>query len=269
MSKKGSYFANHRKRIGTENEPVERRRSEPLTEAKKLEFEEGKVILLDKPLHWTSFDAVKKVRNAIRIKKVGHAGTLDPLASGLLIICTGKFTKKINEYMAAEKEYTGTFTLGAVTPTYDLESDATDFKDTSHLSVDEIHAATQAFVGQIQQMPPLYSAIKKEGVALYTLARRGKEVTLEPREIFIKQFSITAIEMPVVTFNVVCSTGTYIRSLAHDFGAALGCGAYLSALRRTRIGDFTVDESVSIDAFLDSLQEVKKPEDASEPDSSL
>lgn len=255
MGKKGSYFANHRKRSGTENEPVERKRIAPISEAKKLEFEEGKVILIDKPLHWTSFDAVKKVRNAIRIKKVGHAGTLDPLASGLLIICTGKFTKKINEYMAAEKEYTGSFTLGAVTPTYDMESDATDFKETGHVTAEQIHAATAQFIGQIKQMPPLYSAIKKEGVALYTLARRGKEVELEPRDIFIKDFEITSIEMPVLTFRVVCSTGTYIRSLAHDFGAALGCGAYLSALRRTRIGEFNVEKGQSIDAFLSSLQE--------------
>ena len=255
MAKKGSYFANHRKRTGTENEPVERRRVAPISEEKKAAFEEGKVILLDKPLHWTSFDAVKKVRNAIRIKKVGHAGTLDPLASGLLIICTGKFTKKINEYMAAEKEYTGSFTLGAVTPTYDLESDATDFKETAHLTPEQIHAATSPFTGHIKQMPPLYSAIKKEGVALYTLARRGKDVELEPRDIFIKEFEITSIEMPVATFRVVCSTGTYIRSLAHDFGTALGCGAYLSELRRTRIGEFLVEEAKSIDAFLLSLQE--------------
>ena len=255
MAKKGSYFANHRKRSGTENEPVERKRAAPISEEKKAAFEEGKVILLDKPLHWTSFDAVKKVRNAIRIKKVGHAGTLDPLASGLLIICTGRFTKKINEYMAAEKEYTGSFTLGAVTPTYDLESDATDFKDTSSITAEQVHAATQQFIGAIKQMPPLYSAIKKEGVALYELARRGKDVELEPRDIVINAFEITFIEMPVVQFRVVCSTGTYIRSLAHDFGAALGCGAYLSELRRTRIGEFEVKDADTIDSFLESLAE--------------
>lgn len=255
MAKKGSYFANHRKRSGTENEPVERKRTAPISEEKRLLFEEGQVILLDKPLHWTSFDAVRKIRNAIRIKKVGHAGTLDPLASGLLIICTGKFTKKINDYMAAEKEYTGSFTLGAVTPTYDLESDATDFKETGHITPEEIHNNTKQFTGHIQQMPPLYSAIKKEGVALYTLARRGKDVELEPRSIFIKEFEITSIEMPVLKFRVVCSTGTYIRSLAHDFGAALGCGAYLSELRRTRIGEFWVDDAKTIESFIASLQE--------------
>ena len=255
MGKKGSYFANHRKRSGTEDEPIERRRVAPIAPDKKILFEEGKVILLDKPLHWTSFDVVRKIRNAIKIKKVGHAGTLDPLATGLLIICTGKFTKKINEYMAAEKEYTGSFTLGATTPTYDLESDATDFKETSHISGEEIKKATDPFIGHIKQMPPLYSAIKKEGVALYTLARRGKEVELEPRDIFIKEFEITAVEMPVVYFRVVCSTGTYIRSLAHDFGAALGCGAYLSALRRTRIGQFWTTEAKTIENFIASLQE--------------
>lgn len=255
MAKKGSYFANHRKRSGIENEPVERKRVEPISDAKRLEFEEGQVILLDKPLHWTSFDAVRKIRNAIRIKKVGHAGTLDPLASGLLIICTGKFTKKINDYMAAEKEYTGSFTLGAVTPTYDLESDATDFKETGHITPEEIHTNTKQFTGHIQQMPPLYSAIKKEGVALYTLARRGKDVELELRSIFIKEFEITSIEMPVLKFRAVCSTGTYIRSLAHDFGAALGCGAYLSELRRTRIGEFWADDAKTIESFIASLQE--------------
>ncbi|RYY65380.1 MAG: tRNA pseudouridine(55) synthase TruB [Chitinophagaceae bacterium] len=266
MGKKGSYFANHRKRIGTEDEPIERKRALPISEEKRLAFEEGQVILLDKPLHWTSFDVVRKIRNAIKIKKVGHAGTLDPLATGLLIICTGKFTKKINEYMAAEKEYTGSFTLGAVTPTYDLESDATDFKDTGHLTSDTIEAATQSFIGHIKQMPPLYSAIKKEGVALYTLARRGKEVELESRDIFIKEFEISSIALPLVYFRVVCSTGTYIRSLAHDFGAALGCGAYLSELRRTRIGEFWTTGAESIDEFVASLQTGNiSPEQANEP----
>ncbi|RYY50931.1 MAG: tRNA pseudouridine(55) synthase TruB [Chitinophagaceae bacterium] len=224
-----------------------------MSEELRQDYEEGKVILIDKPLHWTSFDAVRKIRNAIKIKKVGHAGTLDPLATGLLIICTGRFTKKINEYMAAEKEYTGSFTLGATTATYDLESTATDFKPTDHLTASIIHSATEGFIGHIKQMPPLYSAIKKEGVALYTLARRGKEVELEPRDIFIKEFEITAIELPMVRFRVVCSTGTYIRSLAHDFGSILGCGAYLSELRRTRIGEFYTSDAQTIDEFILSL----------------
>ncbi len=253
MAKKGSYWAKHKEKIDAGEERAERKPSIPISEELKKKFEDGQVLLIDKPLHWTSFDAVRKIRNAIRIKKVGHAGTLDPLATGLLIICTGKFTKKINEYMAAEKEYTGSFTLGASTPTYDMESAATDFKDTSGISQEQIHAATKNFIGEIQQVPPIYSAIKKDGVALYELARRGVEVELKPRTITIKTFEITSVEMPKVNFRVTCSTGTYIRSLANDFGAALGCGAYLSALRRTRIGEYSVDDGIGIETFLEGL----------------
>lgn len=212
-------------------------------------FEEGRVLLIDKPLHWTSFDAIRKIRHLIRIKKVGHAGTLDPLATGLLIICTGKFTKKINEYMAREKEYTGSFTLGAVTPTYDLESEPRDFKPFDHLTEEEIGDATAAFTGEIMQVPPAHSAIKVDGKRVYELARKGIEVKLEPRKLFIKEFEITGIGMPVVHFRVVCSTGTYIRSLANDFGTALGCGAYLSRLCRTRIGEFRIEDAMSMEAF--------------------
>lgn len=206
----------------------------------------GKVLLIDKPLYWTSFDAVRKVRNLTRTKKVGHAGTLDPLASGLLIICTGKFTKKINEYMAQEKEYTGTITLGAVTPTYDLESEPRDFKPFDHLSPEQLQEATRRFTGLIQQVPPIHSAIKKEGKRVYELARKGIDVKLEPRQITISEFELTKIELPVVHFRVVCSTGTYIRSLANDYGEALGCGGYLSSLCRTRIGEFRLEEAQSI-----------------------
>lgn len=216
-------------------------------------YEDGKVLLIDKPVHWTSFDIIKKVRNSLRIKKVGHAGTLDPLASGLLIICTGKFTKKINEYMAKEKEYTGSFTLGAVTPTYDLESDPEQHKDTGCITEEMIRNAVAPFIGDIQQYPPIYSAIKKEGTALYQLARRGEDIDLQPRNIRIDAFEITAINMPVVEFRILCSTGTYIRSVAHDFGKSLGCGAYLSALRRTAIGEFKVQDAMSLDEFLQSL----------------
>jgi tRNA pseudouridine55 synthase len=205
---------------------------------------EGKVLLLDKPLHWTSFDVVRKVRNLVRIKKVGHAGTLDPLATGLLIVCTGKFTKRINEYMGMEKEYTGTFTLGAVTPTYDLESEPQDQKDTSHITPDMVHAAARVFTGDIMQVPPAHSAIKKDGKPVYLAARKGIDVALEPRPVTIHSFTIEKIEMPVVHFRVVCSTGTYIRSLAHDFGKELGVGAYMSSLRRTRIGVFGVEEAM-------------------------
>ncbi|HEY6505467.1 MAG TPA: tRNA pseudouridine(55) synthase TruB [Chitinophagaceae bacterium] len=217
-------------------------------------FEEGKVLLINKPLRWTSFDAVRKIRNLIRIKKVGHAGTLDPLATGLLIVCTGKFTKKINEYMAREKEYTGTFTLGATTPTYDLESEPGDFLPATGISEDDIKKATLPFTGEIMQVPPAHSAIKIDGKRVYELARQGKEVKIEPRKVTISEFEITAIEMPVVHFRVVCSTGTYIRSLANDYGRALGCGAYLSSLCRTRIGEFHLNESLTIEKFAEMVK---------------
>jgi len=210
---------------------------------------EGKVLLMDKPLGWTSFDVVRKVRNLTRITKVGHAGTLDPLATGLLIVCTGKFTKKINEYMGMEKEYTGTFTLGAVTPTYDLESEPQDLIDAAHLTEQAIHEATQAFTGEIMQVPPAHSAIKQDGKPVYLAARKGIDVKLEPRPVTIYSFSIDKIELPVVHFRVVCSTGTYIRSLANDFGKALGVGGYMSSLRRTRIGLFHVDEAKQMAGF--------------------
>ena len=220
-------------------------------------YQTGKVLLIDKPLTWTSFDAVKKIRIATGVSKVGHAGTLDPLATGLLIICTGKFTKKINEYMAAEKEYTGSFTLGATTPTYDLESEPIDHTDYSNLRNEALHAATQQFIGNILQVPPAHSAIKKSGTPAYVLARKGKEVKMDPRPITISAFEITSIEMPKIYFRVVCSTGTYIRSLANDYGKALGCGAYLSELRRTRIGEFLVDDALSIDDFIEEINKIK------------
>lgn len=238
---------------GGATERLERKAHVPIADDVKAAFEAGKLILVDKPMHWTSFDVVRKIRNRIKIKKVGHAGTLDPLATGLLMVCTGKFTKKINEYMAQEKEYTGSFTLGAITATYDMESTPENFKDVSHLSSDDLHAATQHFIGEIQQVPPVYSAIKKDGVAMYELARRGEEVELKARTITIKSFEITSVEMPLVYFKVVCSTGTYIRSLAHDYGTALGCGAYLSALRRTRIGEYIVENAIDIEEFIAGL----------------
>jgi tRNA pseudouridine55 synthase len=207
----------------------------------------GKVLLIDKPLYWTSFDAVRKVRNLVRTKKVGHAGTLDPLATGLLIICTGKFTKKIKEYMAQEKEYTGSITLGAVTPTYDLESEPRDFKSFEGITIEQLEATSQSFTGLIMQVPPIHSAIKKDGKRVYELARKGVDVKLEPRQVTISTFELTKIELPLVYFRVVCSTGTYIRSLANDFGEKLGCGGYLSSLCRTRIGDFLLKEAQSIE----------------------
>lgn len=216
----------------------------------KNTFEEGRVILIDKPLDWTSFDVVRKIRNTIKIKKVGHAGTLDPLATGLLIVCTGKFTKKINEYMSQEKEYTGTIHLGANTPTYDLESEPMNFKPIDGITDEVIRAMTSQFTGEILQVPPSHSAIKQQGKPVYLLARKGENVVLEPRKITIKSFEITNINLPEVEFKVVCTTGTYIRSLAHDFGAALGCGGYLSSLRRTRIGNFCVEEGKTVEDWV-------------------
>ena len=209
-------------------------------------YEDGEVLLIDKPLKWTSFDVVRKLRALLGIRKIGHAGTLDPLATGLLILCTGKWTKRINEYMAQEKEYTGTFTLGATTASYDLETQPMPVKEVTGMDEALIYAAVQPFTGEIMQVPPAHSAIKKDGKRVYELARRGETVILEPRKITIHVFEITAIDLPVVSFRVVCSTGTYIRSLANDFGASLGCGAYLSSLCRTRIGRYELKEAMSI-----------------------
>ena len=221
----------------------------------KESFEQGQVLLIDKPLKWTSFDVIQKLRKILHIRKIGHAGTLDPLATGLLIICTGKFTKRINEYMAQEKEYTGTFTLGATTPTYDLESEPENFRPVEAITEEMINSATKNFIGEIFQVPPIHSAIKIGGTRVYELARQGREVKLEPRKITIKEFEITKIEIPIVHFKAVCSTGTYIRSLAYDFGEALGCGAYLSSLCRTRIGEFRIADALSLEAFEKKVNE--------------
>jgi tRNA pseudouridine55 synthase len=224
-------------------------------EKKLNKYEEGQMLLIDKPLHWTSFDVVRKIRGLIKIKKVGHAGTLDPLATGLLIVCTGKYTKRINEYMAQEKEYTGTITLGASTPTFDLESEPLNFKDCHHLTEEEIKAATAQFKGEILQMPPVHSAIKQQGKPVYELARKGVEVIMQPRKLFISEFEITAIHLPVVSFKVICSTGTYIRSLANDFGKSLGCGGHLSSLCRTRIGSFLLKDAYSMEDLQQKMKE--------------
>ena len=215
-----------------------------------LEVTEGLTILVDKPYTWTSFDAVNKLRwnlkRQLKVKKikVGHAGTLDPLATGLLIVCTGSFTKQINNYMGLSKEYSGTMVLGATTPTYDLESEPENFKSIQHLTKEEIEKATLPFVGEILQMPPQHSAIKKDGKRLYESARKGIEVKVDPRKVNIISFEITHIDLPTIGFKVVCSTGTYIRSLVKDFGDALQVGAYMSSLRRTKIGDFEVAKAI-------------------------
>ena len=262
LARKETYRSKHNTKLG-EGAPLQQERKErvPIDPDKQLPYATGKMLLIDKPLHWTSFDVVRKLRGILQIKKIGHAGTLDPLATGLLIVCTGKFTKNINEYMAKEKEYTGHITLGAVTPTFDLESEPEQCKDIAGLNHEMIYAATEQFTGAIEQLPPIYSALKKDGVALYELARKGIEVTLEPRKITIHSFEITAIDLPVVAFKVVCSTGTYIRSLANDFGAALGCGGYLSSLRRTRIGEFKASDAIDLDALMQELAGTTAPAD--------
>lgn len=214
------------------------------------ELKEGGVILIDKPYKWTSFDAVNKIKRLSKAK-IGHCGTLDPLATGLLICCTGKFTKKISEYQRLPKEYTGIFHLGAVTPTYDLESEPENFKPFEHIGEEAIREAAKKFTGDIMQVPPIHSAIKKDGKRAYELARKGKDVTLEARPVTIGEFEITAVKLPEVHFRVACSTGTYIRSLANDMGEELGCGAYLQELRRTKIGNFNADDALTPDQWRD------------------
>lgn len=220
-------------------------------------FQEGAVLLINKPLTWTSFDVVRKIRNTTKAK-IGHAGTLDPLATGLLICCTGKMTKKINEYQAKEKEYTGTFTLGAVTPTFDLESEPQDHQPVPELDQAALQQIADTFTGPLQQLPPIHSAIKQNGKPIYHLARKGVEVKVEPRSIVIHAFEITKVELPIVHFRVECSTGTYIRSLANDFGAAVGCGGHLSSLCRTRIGDFRLEDAVDVVQFIEEYKKMQE-----------
>jgi tRNA pseudouridine55 synthase len=212
-----------------------------------LQPEEGRVLLVNKPVEWTSFDVVNKLRYRLKIKKVGHAGTLDPLATGLLIICTGKMTKRIDEFMGLEKEYTGKFILGQSTPSHDLETEVSEQKDISSLTDEMITSAARSFVGRISQLPPLHSAIRIGGKRAYAFARKGKEIELKPREVEISEFEITGIRLPEVSFRIVCSKGTYIRSIARDFGNTLGVGAYLTDLCRTRIGTFTLEKAMEIE----------------------
>ena len=231
------------------------------------EFQAGQVLLIDKPLEWTSFQAVNKLRWEIRqahnIKKikVGHAGTLDPLATGLLVICTGKMTKQIDGFQGQIKEYTGTIVLGGTTPSYDLETEINECFDTTHITDELIHETTKQFTGEIDQFPPIFSALKKEGKRLYEFARAGETVDIPSRKITINTFDITNIDRASqedgfikADFRVVCSKGTYIRSLAHDFGKALNSGGHLSVLRRTKIGDFDVANAQSIEGFIESLK---------------
>lgn len=209
-----------------------------------------RVLLINKPLEWTSFDVVNKLRKKLKMKKIGHAGTLDPLATGLLILCTGKMTKRIDEYQAQEKEYTGTFIIGESTPSHDAETEVNERKDITTVTEEIIRQSTAKFTGIIQQIPPIHSAIKVDGRRAYQLARKGKEPELKPREVTVSVFEITQIEKQKVHFRVVCSKGTYIRSLARDFGNELGVGAYLSALCRTRIGNFHLKDAVTIEEVI-------------------
>jgi tRNA pseudouridine55 synthase len=224
------------------------------------DFLDGEVLLVDKPLEWTSFQVVNKIRwnirQAFNLKKikVGHAGTLDPLATGLLVICTGKMTKQIDTFQGQIKTYTGTLVLGSTTPSYDLETAIDQTFPTTHITADLIHNTTSKFIGEIDQFPPIFSALKKQGKRLYEFARAGEEVKIDSRKVTINEFKILAIKSTEVDFSVTCSKGTYIRSLAHDFGKALESGAHLTALRRTKIGDFNVEEAVSIDEFISSLE---------------
>ena len=224
------------------------------------QYLEGQVLMIDKPLNWTSFQAVNKLKYALinqvglpKKFKIGHAGTLDPLATGLLLVCTGKFTKKISELQGQIKEYTGTFFVGATTPSYDLETEIDQRFEINHIDEALINEAVKTFLGEIDQKPPIYSAIKKDGVRLYEHARAGETVEIASRKTTIYEFEITRINLPEIDFRIKCSKGTYIRSIAFDFGKTLNSGAYLTALRRTKIGDYDVNEALNIEKFVASL----------------
>jgi tRNA pseudouridine55 synthase len=230
-----------------------------LTKFRPFNFTEGELLLINKPYNWTSFDVVGKIRNSLKpLKlKVGHAGTLDPLATGLLIICTGKLTKQIDTFQAEEKEYTGTMILGATTPSYDMETDEDETFDISNLTEQQIYAATAQFTGDIQQYPPAHSAVKINGERLYEKARRGEEVELRLRFVTVSEFEISRIALPEIDFRVVCSKGTYIRSLVNDFGKVLGNGAYLSKLCRTRSGNFRLTEAFEVLELVEHIRSLK------------
>ncbi|EMS35057.1 tRNA pseudouridine synthase B [Mariniradius saccharolyticus AK6] len=214
----------------------------------------GEVFLINKPLEWTSFDVVKKIRNTLKIKKVGHAGTLDPLATGLLIVCAGKKTKSIETFMGQEKEYTGTFVLGKTTESFDLEKEVVDVADPAHLTMEDVKKAAAQLTGDILQVPPMHSAIKVDGKRVYESARKGQEVVMEARPVSVPVFEITDFQNPVVHFRIVCSKGTYIRSLARDLGNILGVGAYMASLIRTRTGDFRLEEAISVNDAVELIK---------------
>lgn len=230
-----------------------------MTDPSAEDFLNGQLLLIDKPLGWSSFQAVNKLKWAIRKKfklnkiKIGHAGTLDPLATGLLLICTGKFTKRINELQGQVKEYTGTVTLGATTPSYDLETEVDQIFSFASISEEMIQKAASQLTGDIEQRPPIFSALKKDGKRLYEYAREGKKVEIKKRSVTVSEFEIVTFQMPEVHFRIVCSKGTYIRSLAHDLGLLLDNGGHLSQLRRTKIGDYSVDNAINPVIFADNL----------------
>jgi tRNA pseudouridine55 synthase len=237
----------------------------PLHDLSLTDFETGQILLIDKPLHWSSYQAVNAVKWGIKTKfnikkiKVGHAGTLDPLATGLLIICTGKFTKKIAELQGQIKTYTGTISLGKTTPSYDLETEFDADFNTEHVTEQQLLSTAELFTGDIQQRPPVFSALKKEGKRLYEYARAGESVEIPTRQVSVHSFTIAPKTFPTIAFEVVCSKGTYIRSLAHDFGKALKSGAHLSSLRRTKIGDFNVNNAIDAASFKDLLEKNTAP----------
>lgn len=212
--------------------------------------DEPRVLLINKPYEWTSFDVVKKLRYGLKVKKIGHAGTLDPLATGLLILCTGKMTKQIDTYQAQEKEYTGTFVIGKTTPSFDLETEVGQEKDIKHITISDIESAIQQLTGEISQVPPIFSAVKVNGKRAYKSARKGEDIKLKARDVSVKVFEYTKIDLPEIHFRIICSKGTYIRSIARDLGNLLGVGAYMSALCRTRIGDFKLSDALSIEETL-------------------
>ncbi|MAE84304.1 MAG: tRNA pseudouridine(55) synthase TruB [Flammeovirgaceae bacterium] len=219
------------------------------------EYTEGKILLIDKPLTWTSFDVVKKLRYALKVKKIGHAGTLDPLATGLLLIGTGKFTKKLNELQGLDKEYEGVITIGKITPSYDLETEFENETSIDHLTEEDLINATKKLTGPLDQIPPAHSAVRINGERAYKKARKNEEVKIDPRKIIIHEFALTKIEGADVHFRIACSKGTYIRSMARDFGELLGVGGHLSALRRTKIGDFSVDDADQLDDFINQIKQ--------------
>ena len=222
-----------------------------------LDYLSGQVILIDKPVNWTSFDIVARIRRLTNVKKVGHAGTLDPLATGLLIVCTGKKTKEISEYQAQRKKYTGIITLGKSSPSMDLATEITETVLPDDLSEEKIISVRNKFLGNIEQVPPMFSALKHKGKALYKYARAGKEVERNPRQVEIFTFEITEIDLPDIHFEISCSKGTYIRVIADDFGKELGCGGILSLLRRTEIGDYKVDDALNVDEFTSKFNVVQ------------